>query len=852
MPPPYYKSWQLLYAALESGPNFPTSLRIHVPDTIFFNDHKFPHAWYSSYNYRLKKKYDDHLNIPRVCEDLLKKSTLSSTFAFHFETYSEFLTKREFILRAKGWMHAETRHPTEIPWVLQMYNVPTMDKTTYLTSYLQPGQHPFSLVTNITALPFVERQKKQTEPLQFNKMNELQIHTYQAEIGGAKLSLRDPLFLRMKRLKLHLVRQVEKCKNMAILSTDNPTLRCLICEFLNGPESGEVQLINVLGYHLKGREPSWMIDISGSVYDKRIESFMAKKLNFELYTEARTPRKSPYTRGAKGGLNRGGRRRNMAERRLNNELDTPEEDEAANNANKKSVLDDPEQLRRENAINEVFYKLYKDMKKKLQRPIDVFKRIDTDENGTISPKELRVGLLKDLGFVFTDEEFKTVIEIIDADGSGEIEYGELTQRIKNSDPERRERLKKQALRREKLDNQRLKIKAANQKNRSKGRKTIKFSKMVNEQNKTQTMSEIRAQRAAAAAGNANGASSSNNSNNNNNNDLPTSFVPPIAANEEKGKREINNSNKSNDIKRELNEKTALLQAAQKLVKDLQDALGQSLKHVPKPPKYQQQSNNSDSTPLSSRVVSDTNTNNRENTKLIAEISKLKFEIKSLSSKLSDEREANLISMRRHEQDKIDNVQKMKTLEDELEAEKQKRRKLENMQEKMKSRMEENNKRMAKLNDIMQGRTNNALKKPVANAMQDPEEEEDEEDRFDRHVLQYVASQNEPMFRWVFLTYAEKDEGGMDHVIQLEDVKRFVFDAQILKLDANKLASLYLRSNGNVEYNMDFSHFVELMVRMADDLYHRKEKVFSDRFTKFIAEHIVPLANMIIGDAADDV
>ena len=70
------------------------------------------------------------------------------------------------------------------------------------------------------------------------------------------------------------------------------------------------------------------------------------------------------------------------------------------------------------------------MKKKLQRPIDVFKRIDTDENGTISPKELRVGLLRDLGFVFTDEEFQTVIEIIDADGSGEIEYEELTKRIK--------------------------------------------------------------------------------------------------------------------------------------------------------------------------------------------------------------------------------------------------------------------------------------------------------------------------------------------------------------------------------------------------------------------------------------
>ena len=157
----------------------------------------------------LKKKYNDHLNIPRVCEEMLKKSSPTSTFAFHFETYSEFLSKREFILRAKGWMHAETRHPTEIPWVLQVYTVPTMDKTAYLTSYLQPGKHPFSLVTSITAITHAERQKKQMEPLHFNNLSELQLHTYQAEIGGAKLSLRDPLLLRMKRLKLHLVSQVK-------------------------------------------------------------------------------------------------------------------------------------------------------------------------------------------------------------------------------------------------------------------------------------------------------------------------------------------------------------------------------------------------------------------------------------------------------------------------------------------------------------------------------------------------------------------------------------------------------------------------------------------------------------------
>ena len=168
------------------------------------------------------------------------------------------------------------------------------------------------------------------------------------------------------------------------------------------------------------------------------------------------------------------------------------------------------------------------MKKKLQRPIDVFKRIDTDENGTISPKELRVGLLRDLGFVFTDEEFQTVIEIIDADGSGEIEYEELTKRIKDSDPERRERLKKQAMKREKLDNMRLKHKIGKSKGkRNAKRKTIvEFSKIVNKEDKNLRISDLRARETTKSEKKVTKPN------------LPSSFVPPITdSNKAKEKQE---------------------------------------------------------------------------------------------------------------------------------------------------------------------------------------------------------------------------------------------------------------------------------------------------------------------------
>ena len=143
-----------------------------------------------------------------------------------------FISKREFLLRAKSWLHTETRHPEEIPWVLQMYNIPVLDKTSYFTSYLQPGVHPFSIVTHVTAVNSLARHKQQTTHLKIDPIDPLMKHSYQVEIGGANLSIRDPLFLRMKRLTLHLVSQVEKCKDLSILGKVD--VRCLVCEFLTG------------------------------------------------------------------------------------------------------------------------------------------------------------------------------------------------------------------------------------------------------------------------------------------------------------------------------------------------------------------------------------------------------------------------------------------------------------------------------------------------------------------------------------------------------------------------------------------------------------------------------------------
>ena len=147
------------------------------------------------------KKYNDHLNIPSAREELLKNSS-SSTFAFHSKLIP-ILSKREFILRAKGWMYAEHDTNRNV-WVLQVYTVPTMDKTAYIVSVT--WETSIFLVTSITAITHAETEKADGTATvqQFKRAT-----TAHIKPNSAKLSLRDPLFLRMKRLKLHLVSQVE-------------------------------------------------------------------------------------------------------------------------------------------------------------------------------------------------------------------------------------------------------------------------------------------------------------------------------------------------------------------------------------------------------------------------------------------------------------------------------------------------------------------------------------------------------------------------------------------------------------------------------------------------------------------
>ena len=196
------------------------------------------------------------------------------------------------------------------------------------------------------------------------------------------------------------------------------------------------------------------------------------------------------------------------------------------------------------------------------------------------------------------------------------------------------------MKREKLDNMRLKHKIGKSKaNENAKRKTIvEFSKIVNKEDKNLRISDLRARETTKSEKKFTKPN------------LPSSFVPPIT--------DSNNAKKSTketdaiEIQRELSEKTALLQAAQKLVQDLQVALGQSLKHVPKPPKAQVKppSNNENTTPLVSRISTGGKNSSQEN-------SKLTLEIKRLSELLNNERNANLESLRRHDKESAIYLQK---------------------------------------------------------------------------------------------------------------------------------------------------------------------------------------------------
>ena len=85
------------------------------------------------------------------------------------------------------------------------------------------------------------------------------------------------------------------------------------------------------------------------------------------------------------------------------------------------------------------------MHKKMSKPIEVFREIDTDESGQVTYKELREGLLKTLDLEFTDDEFSALISAVDRDGSGDVDYRELTKQMKKYDARRKETLVKKKM-----------------------------------------------------------------------------------------------------------------------------------------------------------------------------------------------------------------------------------------------------------------------------------------------------------------------------------------------------------------------------------------------------------------------
>ena len=86
----------------------------------------------------------------------------------------------------------------------------------------------------------------------------------------------------------------------------------------------------------------------------------------------------------------------------------------------------------------IWQRVFTYLKAKGVKPTTLFHDIDDDGSGIIGPNELRDGLLKFVGIELTDEEFQLALNVIDRDGSGEIEYNELSRAIKYGDPTRRD------------------------------------------------------------------------------------------------------------------------------------------------------------------------------------------------------------------------------------------------------------------------------------------------------------------------------------------------------------------------------------------------------------------------------
>ena len=68
---------------------------------------------------------------------------------------------------------------------------------------------------------------------------------------------------------------------------------------------------------------------------------------------------------------------------------------------------------------------------KRQRTVDLFRQIDESGDGVVSPDEFRTGLHA-FGFSISDEDFKSLMGVLDKDGDGEVDFREFDKAIKKA------------------------------------------------------------------------------------------------------------------------------------------------------------------------------------------------------------------------------------------------------------------------------------------------------------------------------------------------------------------------------------------------------------------------------------
>jgi len=80
-------------------------------------------------------------------------------------------------------------------------------------------------------------------------------------------------------------------------------------------------------------------------------------------------------------------------------------------------------------VDDMLRALVDRLKQKKLRASDLFRNIDSSEDGNISASELRTGLV-DLGMKFSDHDFSLIMAKIDKDGGGDISLREFDKALK--------------------------------------------------------------------------------------------------------------------------------------------------------------------------------------------------------------------------------------------------------------------------------------------------------------------------------------------------------------------------------------------------------------------------------------